>query len=136
MSAGTCLDALPGTVRPYNPAVTPSMAPCLVSDPISLSLTLAGIIVPLADVRIAATTPAGDPPRLVNGLLAGFLAEATADTTLLPADLPLVGGQPLSLLLPGGNGSCANHDGKDNRAGTVGWWFYLNFTAEEVATES
>ena len=74
---------------------------------------------------------------LVNGLLRGFLAETTAEATLLPASLPLVGGQPLSLLLPGGDSSCADHDGRDTRSGTLGWWFYLNFTAVEVPlTES
>jgi len=38
----------------------------------------------------------------------------------------------LSVLLPGGNGSCAGYSDKDTDNGQPGWWFYLNFTAPKV----
>ena len=74
---------------------------------------------------------------LTNGLLMGFITEANADVTLLPAGTPLVGGDPLSSILPGGTGNCSGIDareiGPDGAGGTtLGWWLYLNFTAPQV----
>ena len=51
---------------------------------------------------------------------------------LAPADLPLVGGRPVSSLLAGGTGNCASSSDKDRLDGVPGWWFYLNFTAQQV----
>ncbi len=48
-----------------------------------------------------------------TGLMRGFLSEAEAATVLLPATLPIVGGQPITVLLPGGAGNCAAHDDRD-----------------------
>ena len=62
----------------------------------------------------------------------GFVSETDADNTILPAGLPIIGGLPLSALLPGGTGNCAAHDDRDMLEGVRGWWFYLNFSAERI----
>jgi hypothetical protein len=128
-AAGTCLGILPGTVRPYSPAVTATTAPCFVSDEETLTIELSGIPITLRDTRIAATYVGNPATGLVNGLLRGFISEADADATILPSSLPIVGGQPLSRLLPGGSGNCASHNDKDMHGGVPGWWFYLNYSA-------
>ena len=74
---------------------------------------------------------------MVNGLLRGFITEADANATIIPATFPLVGGHPLSLLLPGGDPpgadrNCAGFDDRDTYQGVRGWWFYLNFPAVRV----
>ena len=63
----------------------------------------------------------------------GFISETDANNTILPASFPLVGGRPLSSLLPGGTGNCASYDDRDLQGGVFGWWFYLNFPAAAVA---
>jgi len=46
-------------------------------------------------------TYSGNPAQtLLNGLLMGFISEADANATILPATLPLIGGKPLSIVLP------------------------------------
>lgn len=130
-AAATCLAELPGTTRPYTPAITSSGPACFAGPAVEVTLELGGITIPLRDARIAATfqgTPAG---QLVNGLLRGFVTETDANATLLPASFPLVGGQPLSVLLAGGTGNCAAHSDKDTND-VAGWWFYFNFRAAEV----
>lgn len=130
--AAGCLAPLPGTVRPYAPAVASPGAPCFVSPTGTLALDLGGIPVTLREVALSATF-VGDPgDALATGLLRGFISEADADATILPASLPLVGGRPLSSLLPGGTGSCALHNDKDVLEGVTGWWFYLAFPASRV----
>ena len=62
----------------------------------------------------------------------GFLTEETANTTLLPMDLPIVGGKPIASLIPGGEGCCAMHDDRDINNGASGWWFYIEFKAARV----
>ena len=127
-----CLAPLPGTTRPYSPAIVTTTPACFASDAVTLVLGLAGIPVTLRDARVAATW-VGDPAtQLVNGLMSGFISEADANATILPASLPLVGGQALSSLLPGGTGNCASHSDKDVNDGVSGWWFYFNFPAARV----
>jgi hypothetical protein len=46
--------------------------------------------------------------------------------------VPIVGGQPLSSVLPGGAGNCAAGDDRDVLDAVTGWWFYLNYPADEV----
>ena len=141
MAAGTCLAPIPGTVHtmpgPYVPPITSTMAPCFVTSPVSLTITLSGIPVPLRDARIAATYSGNPATTLTNGLLMGFITEADANATLLPANLPLIGGKPLSTLLPGGDppgpdAACTTFSDKDTNNGVPGWWFYLNFPAQRV----
>jgi hypothetical protein len=109
-------------------------APCFVSDPFTMSLDINGLSLQLEEARIGATyvgTPASD---LVNGLLYGFLSEAAADTILISATFPVIGGKPISTILPGGTGCCAPHDDRDlgTDGVTLGWWMHFDFQATEV----
>lgn len=135
---GTCVAPIPGTLGPnnmgsYSPAVLVSAAPCVESSPTSILFPLGVFDLPLDDVQVGATY-VGDPATgLVNGVIRGFISEANANSILLPVDIPIIGGQPISSLIPGGTGSCASSDDRDTGPGSqVGWYFYLNFTAHEV----
>ncbi|HEV8321937.1 MAG TPA: DUF4215 domain-containing protein [Myxococcota bacterium] len=136
---GTCADVYPGTATAlaggYTPAVGPTTGPCFVTGAISLALDFQGTMVPLSDAQVAATYGGGTPATFfVNGLVRGFIAEATADMLLLPPEVPYVGGMPLSVVLPGGMGNCALHDDRDVGPDglTLGWWVYANFVAEQI----
>ncbi len=128
---GQCLGVIAGTtVHAYSPTVTAASAPCFATSPASVTLDIGGIPVTLQNARIGATY--SDPTHLTNGLLSGFISEADANATILPATLPLVGGMPLSSVLPGGSGNCAAFSDKDTIGGVTGWQFYLNFAANRV----
>jgi cysteine-rich repeat protein len=131
-STGTCLAPTPGTVQPYNPPVTNATAPCYASGAHTLNLDLDGIMLQLTEGQLGATYVGNPATSMVNGLLKGFISEAEADAIILPSSLPLVGGQRLSSLLPGGTGNCASHDARDFLNGVRGWWIYFNFTADRV----
>ncbi|HEX7700208.1 MAG TPA: DUF4215 domain-containing protein, partial [Kofleriaceae bacterium] len=132
-SAGTCMQAIAGTTRPYSPSITNATGPCYSSSTTTVTVTLAGIPITLKDARVAATFVGAPATSTVNGLLMGFISETDANATILPASLPLVGGQPLSSLLAGGTGACnSGGDDRDLDNGVRGWWFYLNFTAARV----
>lgn len=131
--AGTCLTHDPSVVGPNNngiPAV-PLNAPvagangCAIVAPTDITLDLLGLALPLQQVEVAATYvgPPLTATGLTDGLLFGFLAETDAAAVILPADLPLVGGQPLTNLL-----RVSERD--TGPGGVLGWWFHLNFTAE------
>lgn len=133
-TGANCLEPFPSTTRPYTPAVDASVPPCFVSTNINLTIDIGGILIPLTDVQVGATYVGSPATGLTNGLLRGFIAEADADAIALPGDLPLIGGDPLSSVLPGGTGNCAAHDDRDIGPDgvTMGWWFYLNFPADAV----
>jgi hypothetical protein len=132
-SVGQCATFLPGTVRPYTPAVGSATGPCFASVSGSVTLNLGGIPVTLTDAQVAATFVGNPATTLSNGLLRGFLSEAAANSTLIPAEIPVLGGQPLSSVLPGGTGNCAAFSDKDIGPGNVpGWYFYLNFPATRL----
>ncbi|PZQ18706.1 MAG: hypothetical protein DI564_05315 [Rhodanobacter denitrificans] len=130
-TSGTCLAAEPGSVRPYSPAVAAVDAPCLLSSTQEMMLDLGGIAIP-ARASTFAGRFSGTPAVPAEGLLSAFVREVDAEAVLLPADLPLIGGQPLSSLLPGGTGNCAGHDDRDILNGERGWWFHLNYSAAAV----
>ncbi len=132
LAAGSCLAALAGTTSGYTPAVAAVGLPCFVSQPANHSLPTGTLILPLRGLQLSATLGAtpGDP--FPAGLIRGFLRESDAASVLLPAELPIVGGQPITVLLPGGQGSCAAGDDRDLFEGVSGWWFYLAYTAEPV----
>lgn len=138
MSAGNCLSPVAGTVHGYSPAITSTNAPCFVTSAITLTVALAGIPITLHDAKIAATYVGNPANDLVNGLLRGFVSEADANATMVPTSSPIIGGQPLSTLLAGGdppgNGgkNCAAFSDKDTNNGVSGWWFYLNFSGTRV----
>lgn len=132
MASGTCLTYLPGTVRPYSPAITPTTGPCFVTTPVTVTLSLGGIPITLRDARLAATFAGNPASTLSNGLLMGFISETDANNTTIPSTFPIVGGKPLSSLLPGGSGNCSSPSDKDTNNSVTGWWFYLNYTASRV----
>lgn len=133
MSSGTCLGAIAGTTGGYSPAITTATGPCYSSDAETLTLNIGDLSITLTDARIGATYVGAPATSLVNGLVRGFISEADADATILPADLPIVGGMPLSSLFPGGSGNCSSDDDRDTGPGGVtGWYLYLNFQATVV----
>jgi hypothetical protein len=116
--------------------VTATSAPCFVSNQSTVSVSLSGIPITLYDARIAATYVGNPSNQVVNGLLRGFVTEADADATILPMNLAVIGGKPLSFILPGGDPPGPDRNcrpttlsDKDVNNGVSGWWFYLNFTA-------
>lgn len=131
LTAGECLAAIPGTT-PSGSAVNTATAPCYATDSMNLPLSLAGVDLELQDARVGGTFSSAD--LIDRGLARGFVSEEQADAILLPDDLPLVGGKPLSSVLPGGTGSCQQNDGRDLGPDGVtrGWYFYINFTAQRV----
>jgi hypothetical protein len=134
-STATCLASLPGTTdHPYDPPVGPTPAPCFVTVTFDLRWAPFPVPIIMEDAQIAATYSGSPPTRLINGLVRGFVSEMQADAAILPESFPVIGGQPLSVALPGGRGNCAGHDDRDLGPDGVtrGWWLYLNFTAEPV----
>ncbi len=133
LAAGSCLAALSGTTYPpYTPEVTGVAGPCFVSAPRRVVFDLNGVSLPLAQLQIAGDWTAVPVSGFPTGLMRGFLSEAEAANVLLPASLPIVGGDPITVLLPGGAGNCAAHDDRDSLNGVSGWWFYFNFPADAV----
>jgi hypothetical protein len=139
-ASGSCLEALGGTTSGYTPGIDVPSGPCFVTAPQDAALTIyPGLEVPLQDVQYAASFAAteargpGGAGALVSGLIRGFLTEAEADQAFIPDDVPVIKGQPVSALLPGGTNSCAAGDDRDIHRGQSGWWFYLNFRAEQVS---
>jgi cysteine-rich repeat protein len=129
MNAGQCLALMAGTVRPYNPPVGPTPGPCFVTNPVTVTLNLGGIPITLQDARLAGQYSGNPATGLTNGLLLGFISEAVAEATTIPASFPVVGGDPLSSLLATGTGNTCTPDDRDMNGAVRGWWFYLNFTA-------
>ena len=137
-SSGTCVSPLAGTTgagnsTPYSPGITSPAAPCFATLPTSASFALDVINIDLENV-VAGGTYVGSPATdISNGLIVGFLSEEDADAILIPADVILVGGNPLSFVLPGGTGNCALHDDRDiGPNGELGWYFYLEYAAHEI----
>ncbi len=128
----TCLTPRAGTTSGYSPSIVSTDAPCHTTQTVDVVLNLSGTLIPLRDYQQALSYNGGDVTSM--GLHMGFISEAEADQVILPDDIPLVGGQPLSSVLPGGTGSCAVHDDRDlDVTGTVmGWWFYFNSTSTLV----
>jgi len=91
--------------------------------------SVGGIPVTLTSAQVAARYVGNPAMSMTNGLLRGFISEADANATIIPASFPIVGGRPLSSLLAGGTNACPGHSDKDTNNGVVGWWFYMNFPA-------
>lgn len=133
VTTGTCLAPLAGTIGApaYTPSIASASAICLTGPASDGGFSGNGLTLPLLAVRLAAQIQS-TPNRLEPGLIRGFLTETAANSILLPANLPLIGGQPLSQLLPGGAGNCSARNDKDMLNGQPGWWFYFNIVALPV----
>jgi cysteine-rich repeat protein len=121
----TCLSPVGGTTGSYTPPITEPAGRCFVTDQEIVAITIGGVALTLQEAQIAATYGTGAPDSLTSGLLSGFMSQAAADATILPEDLPFVGGEALSSLLDAG-------DRDTGPGGASGWWFYINFTATLV----
>jgi cysteine-rich repeat protein len=140
LSSGTCLAPVSGTTGPgnsgnYSPTTTNSTAPCYSTSPDTLVLDVAGMVIILEQAQFGATYVGNPATGMTNGLLIGFLSEANADTAVIPADISIVGGNPLSSILPGGTGCCrggANSALDVGPGGVSGWWMALNYDATVV----
>lgn len=129
--ADQCFSAPAGTTGGYTPAVASVSAPCFYSPEVAqANLELNGLSVPLYRVRTAGNFAAAGAGGLV--MTRGFLRESDANAILIPANVPIIGGRPLSALLKGGQGSCASGNDKDMVDGVSGWWFYLESTIAAV----
>jgi hypothetical protein len=134
LAAGSCLAPIAGTLYgPYTPEVESVAGPCFVSTPRQVVFDLNGVALPLRELQIAGDWTATPVSGFATGLMRGFLSEADAATVILPASLPIVGGQPITVLLPGGSGNCSTHDDRDSLNSVTGWWFYFNFPATAVS---
>lgn len=132
LAAGTCLEPVVGTTSGYSPAVPTPAGPCFVTEVGTFTFDFNGVPVTLEDAQIAASWTGSPVTATESGLIRGFLSETAATTILLPAELPIVGGQPITVLLPGGSGNCAAGDDRDTHLGEIGWWFYLEFSSNDV----
>jgi hypothetical protein len=133
VAAGTILAPLPGTTKPYAPAITTPSGPGFLTAPVSYTVTVGAITLPLEGFQLAATYSGNPATGLTNGLAMGFLSESTAQSTMV--DLGALGTVPIASLLAGGQGGCSgSEDDRDNGPDghTSGWWIYFNFTAHVV----
>lgn len=133
--ADSCFVPNPGelSAQMYMPQPGSTTGPCFSGGPLSFTLDLGTFQLPFADATISAKY-VGDPADgMVEGSIHGFVSEAVADSTLLPMDIPVLGGKPISELLPGGKGNCAKHDDRDLNGDVSGWWFFLDFKAARVS---
>lgn len=133
-----CLNTIPGTINlTYSPGIVTPSTPCFVA---SLGTVTLNAFIPLTlhDAYMAAAYQGMNPVSgLVNGLIRGFISEADANATILPASYVPAGGQALSSLLRGGVNSCSQPspsvgDKDTGPGGVAGWYVYLNFTASVV----
>ena len=98
---------------------------CGVADIGALVVGLGGINIVMEDTTMAAEWVGAPATGMTNGVVAGFITEAVAASATLPDDAPIIGGTPLGTHL------CAG-DRDNHPVHGLGWWFYLNFTAESV----
>jgi hypothetical protein len=127
-----CRAPIPGTVRPYSTPVPTITGPCFATPPATIELALDEIVLELKAATVAGSWLAIGQGSISPGLLRGFLSEDDADAIIIPPEIDIIGGQPLSALLPGGTGNCAAHSDMDELDGVSGWWFYFELAAESV----
>ncbi len=128
----TCLAPLAGTTTGYLPGVTNTDPPCHSTLPQNITLNLAGIELPLENYQQSLRYQNGITTD--QGLHMGFISESVAQSVIIPPATPVIGGQTFASLLPGGFGSCADHDDRDigPDGQTLGWWLYFNSESDLV----
>ena len=130
--AGICLETVADTTSGYLPRPAEPPAPCFSSLPTDVTITLAGLDIPLLDARVGAVFDGEPAASMSGGLLFGFLTETVADSITISESLPVIGGDPLSSIFPGGQGNCDGEDDRDVHRGVPGWWIYLDIAAEGI----
>ena len=120
-----CLAPLAGTF-PTGRGINAPTPACFASDSVTtLVIDLAGTPIRLRNAQVAARYNANPATVLQTGLISGFYPLTEANSTRLPTTIAIVGGRTIASLL-----RAADQDRLAD--GTVGWWFYLNFTASPV----
>ncbi len=132
LPSGPCPTVLPGTTSGYSPAISEPTPECVASRSTTMWMEINGALVPLQEAQVVFSDPAFSIDHVATGLFMGFLRESDADAIPLPDDVPFVGGQPLSSILPGGTNCCAPGDDRDQLGGESGWWFYFNWVGDRV----
>ena len=121
-----CFKPYAGTTGGYSPAPNNPTGRCFVSDAADLTLPLlAGISIPFKQGKVAASYEGAKPTQLTSGIISAFLSEEQAQNTRFPTDIPLLGGQPISVLFK-------VEDMDQLVGGQKGWWLYFNFSASSV----
>lgn len=113
---------------------------CVASEEIaSLTFDFLGMALPLTGASFVAETQTdAREAGLSNGILQGFLTAEAAKATVVPEDLPFIGGQTVASLLRHGEGGCESASfgfdrGPDADGNLVdGWWFQVRFTGEKI----
>jgi cysteine-rich repeat protein len=147
--SGTCLGTVPNTTTSgYTPALVLASAPtggtCYSANAGTVTFMLGDLPITLVDAQIGGAWFGNPATEIKNGMIRGFLTEATANATIIIPEgltgIDSIDGSPLSSLLPGGTNNCskpgpANVGDMDTLAGTTtkGWYFYLNFSAARVS---
>lgn len=130
-ASSDCLAAEAGTTGNYSPAPNTTTAPCYASDAIDTVLSLAGVDVTVKAFQTASRYQLGMSAD--QGLNKAFITETDAENITFPDELPVIGGQTLASLLPGGNGNCSGADDRDIFSDNQsGWWLYFNTTSEII----
>ncbi|MCB1582802.1 MAG: hypothetical protein R3E90_11390 [Marinicella sp.] len=126
LDTGSCLLPIVGTTTGYVPAIITTGAPCHSTVPQNITINLGGINLPLENYQQALRYQNGITTD--QGLHLGFISEAVAETIIIPASIPVIGGQTFASLLPGGMRSCSTGDDRDigPDGQTSGWWLYFN----------
>jgi hypothetical protein len=141
MDTGTCLGTLPNTLTPeYTPPLEP-VGPCFVSDSFTGDLLLGSLTIPIEDAYTAATYNGDPADGMIDGMIRGFVSETAAMGAVIPDTVLLIGGLRLYDILAGGIQEPCDIGmgviiGDDRDVGpdmvTMGWYFYVNYTAEIV----
>jgi len=126
-----CLDALPGTTSGYADPIIAASSPCYATGETDVVLEIQGLSIPLEAYQQGGRYQG--VLTIDQVLHRGFISEAVAQTVVVPASVPFVGGNTLYELLPGGS-SCSTGDDRDTGPDgiTSGWWFYFNSEADLV----
>ncbi|MFK8010778.1 MAG: hypothetical protein AB8B80_01975 [Marinicellaceae bacterium] len=127
-----CLIPIEETTSGYDPAPNIANAPCYATLPVTSSFNLAGTEISLQGFQESSRYL--NDLILDNGLRMGFVSEEDAENITFPESTPIVGGQTLASLLPGGMGNCSTNDDRDLYTDgiTSGWWFYFNTRSEII----
>jgi len=156
LTDGTCftpvladVNTRAGTPVAYSPTANTVGAPCFHSEQGELLLDVYGLAVPLHHAHMAATYTGSPADGLVSGVITGFLPQLVAADLVFAESDPILGGQPLYSTLQAGNrtvldsmgasipdgcnlGGGTHEDDADVFDDVTGFWFFLNFTAEQV----
>ena len=127
-----CLFPIVDTTGGYDPSPNTTGAACYATNPQTTTINVAGVELNLMGFQHAQRYQ--DMLTMDQGLMMGFISEVDAEMLTFPMNIPVVGGQSLASLLPGGLGNCSETDDRDifTDGQTSGWWFYFNTTSELI----